>query len=348
MVLTMARSFKETISFFNVLILLNFIILTAMYPSPVSAATISWAGHTWNVTTGGMAGSNTGAAGNIVVDADGYLHLKITQSAGAWTCAEMFSTDNLGFGTYRWQIDGPVDKMDKNVVLGLFPYGPEGGIGADGTNEIDIEYARWGNAAWPNGNYTVYPNSGATKGETTFNFTLTGTYTTSSFVWTSTGIAYMSQEGFKAAGDNTGIIKTWTYAPSNPSVNIPQRAMPLGMNLWLCSGCGNVPSNGQPVDIIIRSFQFIAPGTSVNAIKPHASLGAPAVVSVVNGIVLVRLDRPAIHDRSMQVLDTRGRVVRIAKIPAGENGVSLQNLGAGVHIITVPESGIVKQAIVLQ
>ncbi|HVX96889.1 MAG TPA: EamA family transporter, partial [Polyangia bacterium] len=30
------------------------------------------------------------------------------------------------------------------VVVGLFPYGPAAGIGADGTNEIDIEYSRWG------------------------------------------------------------------------------------------------------------------------------------------------------------------------------------------------------------
>jgi hypothetical protein len=338
-------SFKTIQSSF---ILTQFIIIVLMSIAPVSAATISWAGHTWNVTTGGMAGSNTGAAGNIVVDADGYLHLKITQSAGAWTCAEMFSTDNLGFGTYRWQIDGPVDKMDKNVVLGLFPYGPEGGIGADGTNEIDIEYARWGNAAWPDGNYTIYPNSGSTVGETTFNFTLTGTYTTSSFVWTSTGIAFTSQEGFKAAGDNTGIIKTWTYAPSNPSVNIPQRAMPLGMNLWLCTGCGNMPSNGQPVDIIIRSFQFIPLGTSANAIRPHASWDSPAAVSVVNGTILVQLDRPAIHDLSVHVFDTRGRVVRIAKISAGANGVSLQSPGTGVHIITIPETGSAKQAFAIK
>lgn len=312
------------------------------------AATITWAGHTWNVTTGGMAGSNTGAAGNIAVDADGYLHLKITQSGSAWTCAEMFSTDNLGFGTYRWQIDGPVDKLDKNVVLGLFPYGPEGGIGADGTNEIDIEYARWGNAAWPDGNYTVYPNSGSTVGETTFNFTLTGTYTTSSFVWTSTSIAYMSQEGFKAAGDNSGLIKTWTYAPSNPSVNIPQRAMPLGMNLWLCSGCGGAPGNGQPVDIIVRNFQFIPLGTSAGAAKCHTGLGAPVVVSAFNGSILVRFDRPANHELSVKILDTRGRVVCIAKIPAGANRVSLQGIGSGVHVVNIPESGIAKQTFVIQ
>jgi hypothetical protein len=305
----------------------------AMTGMNAMAATITWAGHTWNVTTGGMAGSNTGSASNVVVDGDGYLHLKITQSGNAWTCAEIFSTDNMGFGTYRWQIDGPVDKMDKNVVLGLFPYGPEAGIGADGTNEIDIEYARWGNSAWPNGNYTVYPNSGATVGETTFNFTLSGTYTTSSFVWTSPSIVFSSQEGLKAMGDNTGLIKTWTYAPANPSVTIPQRAMPLGMNLWLCSGCGGAPSNGQPVDIIVRSFQFVPPGTSVDAVKPHTGRFAPAVVSVYKGSILVRLDRTANQDLSVQILDTRGRMERNAMIPAGADKLFLAGIGPGVHVV---------------
>jgi len=39
------------------------------------------------------------------------------------------------------------ERFDRNVVLGLFLYGPAAGIGGDGTNEIDIEYAFWGNAS---------------------------------------------------------------------------------------------------------------------------------------------------------------------------------------------------------
>lgn len=218
------------------------------------ATTISWKGYTWRVTNGGMAGVAPGSPSNVFVDANGYLHLKITRSGSSWTAAELFTTTNLGFGTYRWQIEGPVDKLDKNVVLGLFPYGPAGGIGGDGTNEIDIEFARWGNSAWPNGNWTIYPNSGSTVGSSTFNFTLGSTYTTSTFVWKSSNIAFSFQEGFKANGDTSGLIKSWTYAPSNATTNIPQRAMPLGMNLW-CFGAP--PSNGQNVEIIIRDFKFI-------------------------------------------------------------------------------------------
>ena len=63
------------------------------------------------------------------------LHLTIVNSGGAWTASELFTTDDLGFGTYQWQVDGPIDVYDKNVVLGLFVYGPTD-LGPDGTHEI--------------------------------------------------------------------------------------------------------------------------------------------------------------------------------------------------------------------
>jgi len=115
------------------------------------AADLQWAGRAWKVTSGGMAGVADGSPNNVSVDQNGYLHLKITNNGGTWTAAEIFSTDKLGFGTYQWQVDAPIDRFDKNVVLGLFPYGPAAGIGADGTNEIDIEYSRWDRADGPNG-----------------------------------------------------------------------------------------------------------------------------------------------------------------------------------------------------
>jgi hypothetical protein len=63
------------------------------------AATITWKGHTWNVTNGGMAGVCQGNPSNLSIDASGYLHMKITNNGGTWTGAEIFSTDKLGFGT---------------------------------------------------------------------------------------------------------------------------------------------------------------------------------------------------------------------------------------------------------
>jgi len=222
------------------------------------AATISWKGHTWQLTSGGMAGVCQGDPQNVSVDANGYLHLRITNSGGTWTAAELFTTDRLGFGTYQWQVDGPIDSYDKNVVLGFFPYGPAAGIGADGTNEIDIEYARWGQANGPNGDWTDYPASGGTVGEMSYTFSLGGgTLSTSRFVWSSASIANALLGGLQPVGSTTGLLKSWTYAPSNPTTNIPQQALPLGMNLWCFDA---PPSDGQPVEIVIRDFAYVAPG----------------------------------------------------------------------------------------
>src|SRR5258708_28525383 len=77
---------------------------------PTSAGTqavtgrFQWKGYTWQPTTGAMAGVVPGDPTNVFVDANGYLHLKITKTSTGWTAAEVFTTGNLGLGTYQWQI----------------------------------------------------------------------------------------------------------------------------------------------------------------------------------------------------------------------------------------------------
>jgi len=223
-----------------------------------SAATLTWKGHTWQVTSGGMAGVCQGDPKNVTVDGDGFLHLRIANSGGTWTSSELFTTDRLGFGTYQWQVDGPIDTYDKNVVLGLFPYGPAAAIGGDGTNEIDIEYSRWGQASGPNGDWTNYPASGKTVGELSYTFSLGGTtLSTSRFAWSSSAITDTLLKGLQPVDGSTGLLKSWTYAPPTPSTNIPQQPLPLGMNLWCFDA---PPSDGNPVEIVIRDFVFVPAG----------------------------------------------------------------------------------------
>jgi hypothetical protein len=238
------------------------VVATFALAQPTRAATISWKGHTWNVTGGGMAGVCQGNAANVSIDASGYLHMKISNNGGTWTAAEVFSTDKIGFGTYQWQIEGPTDKLDKNVVVGLFPYGPEAGMGQSGNNEIDIEFARWGNSAWPNGNYTIWPPTGSTSASHTFTFSLNGgTSLTPRFTWSSSKIDFATLGGFVAVDATSGLIDAWTFAPADPATRITQAAMPLGMNLWCYE---NPPSDGQNIEIIVRDFQFVPLGTAVD------------------------------------------------------------------------------------
>jgi hypothetical protein len=222
---------------------------------PNQAASLAWAGHLWTVTTGAMAGHNTGSARNVYVDARGFLHLRIAKIAGRWRCAELFTQDRLGLGTYQWQVDGRLDRLDAQVVLGLFPYGPAAGLGPDGTNEIDVEYSRWGRAAGPNGDWAVYPASGSTVGRHAYAFALSGAATTSRFTWTGSGIRFALLGGLQPVGTTVPPIAAWAYAPAKPRVTVPQRALPVGMNLWLVDG--QAPVDGRSVSVVIRSFTMV-------------------------------------------------------------------------------------------
>src|SRR5437764_4070036 len=107
------------------------------------AQTIQCAGHTWKVTSASMAGVAPGNPANVNIDPDGYLHLQITNRDGKWTAAEVFTTDDMRYGTYQWVVEGDVYNMDPTTVPGRFTYRPVPYSGADTTNRIDIELSHW-------------------------------------------------------------------------------------------------------------------------------------------------------------------------------------------------------------
>lgn len=214
--------------------------------------TINFSGYTWlvknSVSTRIGPGPNFWTRNNVWVDSNGWLHLRISKNATGkkWLCAEVQCTQSFGYGTYQWQVEGAIDKLDKNVVLGLFNYS-----GNDGFDEMDIEFARWGNASYPNLNYTVWPaQTGFSNYSYTQNFTLTGTYTTQRFTRSSNSVVFKSLGGFY--NDDTNLYAT--SACTSPSYSISTLAMPVYMNLWLFKG--RAPSNGLGEEIVIHSFTY--------------------------------------------------------------------------------------------
>lgn len=253
-----------------------FTLACALTALPARAATISWSGLEWQVTDGGMAGVCEGDPNNVTVDDQGYLHLRITNQGGQWRAAELFTKDKLGFGTYQWQIDGPIDTFDKNIVLGLFPYGPAANIGEDGTNEIDIEYSRWGQEDGNNGDWTNYPSTGEVIGEHSYTFSLGGeTLSTSRFVWASTRIIDYLFSGLEPLDGSGTPLETWSYVPAT-TANIPQQALPLGMNLWCFEA---PPSDEQELEIVVRNFSFVPEGGVTPAPIPDAGAGESTATS---------------------------------------------------------------------
>lgn len=215
--------------------------------------TINFSGYVWEVRSFDHEGPgpNNWSSDNVWVDQEGYLHLKITQQNGIWSCAELYST-SMGFGEYEFYVINRIDLFDRNIVLGLFNY-PTPSIGPDGTNEIDIEISRWGNSEYPNGNFTVFPAvPGLHQDSHTFNFSLNGTYTTHRFVWTSKEVYFQSLYGH--GNDQQNKIADWSYKPKENSQYIPQQPLPIHINLWLFEG--RPPTDLQEVEVIISKFKF--------------------------------------------------------------------------------------------
>lgn len=221
--------------------------------APASARTINFSGYQWTVRPDGVGGprNNNWCESNVFVDAQGRLHLKLTRRPdGSWCSSQVQTVQRLGFGTYQWQLASRVDQLDRNVVFGLFHY-PTADVGPDGTNELDIEFTRWGDPSANILNYTVYPAATGLP-HTTINFpmTLNGDWSTHRYIWGSQSVRFQSTHGHY--NNNPLPIADWIFAPAGMPNRIGQQPMPVFMNLWVTAP----PANAQPVEIIITNFTF--------------------------------------------------------------------------------------------
>jgi hypothetical protein len=221
--------------------------------------TITFSGYEWVVRKGkGDPGSNTWDDANAQIDDKDRLHLQLTKNKTAtgeieWHCVELNTQQRFGLGRYQFQVIGRIDKLDRNVVLGLFKY-PTADVLKDGPNEIDIEFARWGDQTTKNNaDYVVLPAVGkrAPNDRIFFEVALNGDYTTHRFLWECHQVTFLSLHGHR--DDDVGEFEHWKYTPGQPRL-IPQQPTPVHINLWLYQG--KAPCDDTPVEIIINKFSF--------------------------------------------------------------------------------------------
>lgn len=216
----------------------------AARPRQPGPSSIHFSGYEWTVKSYSRKigpGPNLFAAANVGLDSAGRLHLRIQRSGNRWTCAEVIANTSLGYGTYTWTID-PTADLDPNAVLGMFTWNDDL---AYAHREIDIELARWGNAADPtNGQFVVQPYDAS---DHLARFTQPGgaAGTVHSFTWTPGRVDFVSRT---ASGQLIGQY-SYTWA----DVQVPGGENPR-INLWLFRGAA--PQNGQAQEIVFRSFTF--------------------------------------------------------------------------------------------
>jgi len=224
---------------------------------------IAFSGHDWLVKNSADTRLGPGpnyfsdSTRNVWVDELGRLHLRIEKRTGRWYSAEVISAASFGYGTYRWYLDSPVDRLDVNVVLGLFTWNDDP---AHNHRELDIEFARWGNASYANGQYTVQPYTVAGN-QFTFNEPAGLPETTHSLVWAApVRVGAQPSAAFKSIGGHA-------ENSTDPGPRIAERTFDKGvppaggenarMNLWLFEG--RAPTDRKVVEIVIKRFEFVPP-----------------------------------------------------------------------------------------
>lgn len=226
----------------------------ASFCPAVAARTIDFSGISWQVRSNAVPrgpGPNrfSDSAENVWVDSEGRLHLRITHAGEVWSCAEVTSAEPFSYGTYRWVLDTPVHDLDPNVVLGLFSYSSD-------TNEVDIEFARWGNTRAANAQYVIQPSPGVPRGLSSWNIAAESP-STHSFTW-----APYDRE---ARPDNVAYASLGSAGQPLQSARLSQPVAPaasqrIHINLWLDRG--RPPQ--REVEIIIRKFEFIPYSSAQN------------------------------------------------------------------------------------
>jgi hypothetical protein len=233
-------------------------------PSP-GVRFLSFSGYDWwvkNYTTPVGPGPNyfSDATNNAWTDMNGWLHLHITHRTNAWQCAELISARTFGPGSYRFELNSPVDSLDPNVTLGLFTWSDDPAF-AD--REMDVECGRWQNTADTNNAQFVLQPYNLTNHLIRYRVPPGLADSTHLFVWETNQISYQCQTvAYSAAATNLIAAYVFTNTADVP----PSGDECVHLNLWLVNG--NPPTDNTEVEVIIENFNFVPLGT-----PPPATLG---------------------------------------------------------------------------
>ena len=184
----------------------------------------------------------------VSVDTNGWLHVSIRNLDGHWWCGQIESIDWLGYGEYSWSVEGPLDRLESNTIVGLFCFDEPRGV----TNyEIDIEISRaliGGGAS--NLLYTVQPWYIPANGYQT-PMALTNTETTHRFQWTPGTAHWVSYYGHdREPVDSNHVFAERVYV----SDNVPVPPARGEINFWLCEGLA--PPDTQYLEYVVKDFRF--------------------------------------------------------------------------------------------
>ena len=215
--------------------------------TPIVSKVIHFSGYDWRVRNaasdrGGQ--SNFYDPSNVWTDKNGYLHLRMEEHDGVWTCAEVSLTRSLGYGSYIFVVQD-IGHFGPSAALGL--YTNDDFRTDDIPGELDIELSRWGIADNKNAQYVVQPFY---VPENVFRFMAPAGVLTHMLRWESGRASFRTVRG-SVIGPAATTIREHIFTSGVP---VPAKET---AHMGLYSYRHSKSSSQQPVEVVIRKFDFL-------------------------------------------------------------------------------------------
>lgn len=208
--------------------------------------TIAFSGYDWLVRQlpNDRHGMNDYDPRNVWVDADGSLHLLLTERDGRWTSADVRLTRSLGYGSYSFDVRD-TSTLEPSAAFSMYTFDP---LGSDQNfRELAVDVSRWGEPGNMNGQFVVQPE---TVPANVLRFAIPSGNITHSFRWEPGRVAFKAvQRGAKAGGDRVVAERLFTARVPTAGAERPQ------MTLLYDRSSPRPPS--KPVEVVVEKFVFL-------------------------------------------------------------------------------------------
>ena len=211
-------------------------------PSP----TIPFSGYEWRVrdAPSSRGGGNDYDPSNVWTEANGPLHLRIANTSGKWTCAEVSLTRSLGYGNYSFSVRD-TSLLEPAVVFSMFTWDYSG---ADQNyREMDIEVSRFGDPTAKNAQYVVQPNYLPTNVE---RFIIPSGSLTHSFRWDPGRVSFRTLRGLNSRSSAPAVAEH-IFTSGIPTHGIES----VRMNLYIFRNAKIPIKSG--AEVVIEKFEYL-------------------------------------------------------------------------------------------
>jgi hypothetical protein len=215
--------------------------------APVFPKVIHFSGYDWTVRTaknsrGGE--MNSYNATNAWVDQRGFLHLRMREIDGHWTCAEVTMNRTLGYGSYSFTVQD-TSHFGPSPVLGMFLW--DEATTDNYRNELDIEISRWGNPSAKNAHYVIQPYF---VPENVFRFQNPSGTVTHMFRWEPGRVLFRSSRGPASAPASK------SFSEHVFTSGIPTHATEV-VHICLYDFKHSRSTSQQPAEVVIERFEYL-------------------------------------------------------------------------------------------